>query len=60
VAEREFDWVLQCPCGSTLEAASEDGIVDIAFAHLREMHPEMVESYQREHILFMAEKYGRG
>ena len=35
---------------------TEDGIVDVGFAHLREEHPDMVDDYEREHILFMAIK----
>ena len=55
--ERQFDWVLRCPCGTVLEAGSEDAIVEVSLEHLRERHPDM--HYEREHILFMAEKYGR-
>ena len=28
-----------------------------AFAHLREAHPDMADEYEREHILFMAQKF---
>ena len=55
-AERKYEWALHCPCGTTLLAPSEDEIVDVSFAHLREKHPDMADHYEREHILFMAVK----
>jgi predicted small metal-binding protein len=51
----ELDWVLNCPCGTRLEAGSEDEIVEVSLKHLREKHPDM--EYERHHILFMAESY---
>jgi hypothetical protein len=59
MTEREYYWLLRCPCGDALEGASEDEIVDVAFAHLREKHPDMAEEYEREHILFMAQRFVR-
>jgi predicted small metal-binding protein len=56
---RRYEWVLNCPCGESLTGASEDEIVDVSFAHLREKHPDMADTYEREHILFMATKYVR-
>ena len=50
---------LPCPCGVSLEGSSEDEIVEVAFAHLRDKHPDMAESYEREHVLFMAIKLRR-
>jgi hypothetical protein len=35
-AERQYEWVLFCPCGTRLAAPSEDDIVEVSFAHLRE------------------------
>ena len=58
-AERQYEWVLFCPCGTRLAAPSEDDIVEVSFAHLREAHPDMADEYEREHILFMAVKYRR-
>ena len=55
----EFEYVLRCPCGTALTCATEDEIVDVAFAHLREQHPDMADEYEREHILFMSVKYRR-
>jgi hypothetical protein len=57
--EAEYEYVLRCPCGTSLTGASEDEIVDVSFAHLREAHPDMAHDYEREHILFMAVKYKR-
>jgi hypothetical protein len=57
--EPSYQWVLDCPCRERLRGDSEDEIVEVAFAHLAEKHPDMAESYEREHILFMAVKYRR-
>jgi predicted small metal-binding protein len=54
MTESEFHYVLSCPCGERLTGDSEDEIVETSFAHLREKHPDMADSYEREHILFMA------
>jgi hypothetical protein len=54
---RKYRWVLRCPCGAALTGSSEDEIVDVSFAHLREKHPGMADDYEREHILFMAQKF---
>jgi hypothetical protein len=56
-SEPEYQYLLRCPCGTNLTGATEDDIVEVAFAHLREKHPEMIDDYEREHILFMAVKY---
>jgi predicted small metal-binding protein len=52
----EFYYVLDCPCGTTLTGDTEDEIVDVAFAHLNEQHPDMADHYEREHVLFMARR----
>jgi len=52
----EFHYVLSCPCGATLTGLTEDEIVEVSFAHLREKHPQMADEYEREHILFMARR----
>jgi len=54
-----FHHVLTCPCGDTLTAATEDEIVEVSFAHLRERHPELAGDYGREHILAMAQRLVR-
>jgi hypothetical protein len=55
----QFHWVLDCPCGATLTGSTEDEIVQVAFAHLREKHPDLADDYEREHILFMARRLVR-
>lgn len=55
----QYYYRLQCPCGETLTGDTEDDIVEVSFAHLREKHPDMAEEYEREHILFMAIKLRR-
>jgi hypothetical protein len=52
----QYEYLLECPCGITLEATSEDEIVERSFAHLREVHPAMADTYERHHILFMARR----
>ena len=59
MSEREYYWLLRCPCGTSLEGSSEDDIVEKSFEHLREKHPDMADEYEREHILFMAQKFVR-
>ena len=54
--ELEFHYVLDCPCGTTLTGDTEDDIVDVSFAHLREKHQDMADDYERDHILFMARR----
>jgi len=54
--ELEFHYVLDCPCGQTLTGDTEDDIVDVSLAHLREQHPDKADVYEREHILFMARR----
>jgi len=56
---REYVWLLRCPCGTTVEASSEEEIVERSFAHLRDAHPDKADEYEREHILFMAQKFVR-
>jgi len=59
VDDAGYEWVLQCPCGTRLSGATEDEIVDVSFAHLSELHPDMADAYEREHVLFMAVKFRR-
>ena len=54
--ELQFHYVLDCPCGQVLTGDTEDDIVEVAFAHLREQHPDMADGYEREHVLFMARR----
>ena len=55
--ELQFHYILDCPCGARLTGDTEDDIVEVSFAHLREKHPDMADEYEREHILFMAQKF---
>ena len=55
-SERTYEYVLQCPYGARLSGATEDEIVDVSNAHLAELHPDLVDSYERHHILFMARR----
>lgn len=52
--ERQYHYVLRCPCGTSLTGDTEDDIVEVSFAHLRAEHPDMADEYAREHVLFMA------
>ena len=56
MSDLEFHYVLNCPCGQMLTGDTEDDIVEVASAHLREKHPDMADTYEREHILFMAQR----
>jgi hypothetical protein len=58
-SEDDLHYLLRCPCGAALQGDTEDDIVEVGFAHLREQHPEMANDYEREHILFMAIKVRR-
>jgi hypothetical protein len=58
--ELQFHWVLTCPCGETLTGDTEDEIVEVAFAHLRAEHPDMADAYERDHVLFMAQRLVKG
>ena len=55
-----FEYVLQCPCGTTLRSPTEDGIVEVSFAHLEAEHPDLAPTYGREHALFMAVRLRKG
>ncbi len=45
---------LHCPCGEHITGRDEDGLVEKALEHLREVHPELADTYSREEILFVA------
>jgi hypothetical protein len=53
-APRQYHYVLRCPCGKSLTGDTEDDIVEVSFRHLGAEHPDMAETYEREHVLFMA------
>jgi hypothetical protein len=43
-----------CPCGEPLSGPTENELVNVAYAHLRSAHPELVNKYSREDILSLA------
>jgi predicted small metal-binding protein len=45
---------LACPCGEMVRGEDEDDLVAKAEAHLRDKHPDKVDDYTRDMILFMA------
>jgi hypothetical protein len=45
--------LLQCPCGEEITGADDDEIVINAKQHLADVHPDLADEYEREHILFM-------
>jgi hypothetical protein len=58
--ELEFHYVLNCPCGEVLTGLTEDEIVEVSLTHLRGAHPDMADTYEREHVLFMARRVVKG
>ena len=54
MAERSKSIRLQCPCGVTLVAETEDELVELANQHLMEEHPDLAGKYAREQILLLA------
>ena len=47
--------VVHCPCGTDVEAETDDALVENVEAHIVADHPDMVGKYSREQILGMAE-----
>ena len=46
--------VVHCPCGTDVEAETEDELVTKVEAHVQQDHPDMVGQMSREQILEMA------
>ena len=46
--------VIDCPCGETVTAESDDELVSQVEAHVQDKHPEMVGTMSREQVLAMA------
>ena len=46
--------VVHCPCGTDVEGATDDQLVENVQKHIDSDHPEMVGKYSREQILEMA------
>jgi hypothetical protein len=56
--ERSYEYVLQCPwCAPHRRDRGRHrrGV----HGHLAELHPDLADTYERHHILFMAVKYRR-
>ena len=49
-------YVINCDCGYTVTAESEDELVANAEAHIADAHPEMEGKVSREDFLAMAEQ----
>jgi predicted small metal-binding protein len=45
---------LHCPCGEHIVAEDEEELVRLTQAHLTEEHPQLVDRYTRDDILWMA------
>ena len=50
--------VVNCECGETVRADSEDELVQQVEAHVSDAHPDMVDKLSRDDILAMAEDEG--
>jgi len=48
--------VINCECGETVRADSDDELVDKVQRHVGEAHPELVGKMSREDVLAMAEE----
>jgi len=48
--------VINCECGQTVRAESDDELVDKVQRHVGEAHPELVGKMSREDVLAMAEE----
>jgi predicted small metal-binding protein len=47
---------VNCPCGETVRADTDDELVTNVEAHVRDKHPDMVDTMTREQILGMAQE----
>jgi hypothetical protein len=48
---------VHCPCGTVVEGADDDSLVENVQAHVASDHPEMVDKFSREQILEMAHEH---
>jgi len=46
--------VVHCACGKTVEAETDDELVEAVQAHVAADHPELVDEFTREKILELA------
>lgn len=49
-------YVINCDCGYTVRADTEDELITNAEAHIQDAHPDMVGQVSREQLLEMAEQ----
>jgi predicted small metal-binding protein len=49
--------VVHCPCGTDVEAETDDELVAKVEEHVKDDHPEMVGQMSREQILEMAHEH---
>ncbi|HET7735563.1 MAG TPA: hypothetical protein VFK52_06290 [Nocardioidaceae bacterium] len=47
--------IIRCECGYVVHGSSDQELVVNATAHMREMHPDIVDSVRAEDLLGMAE-----
>jgi predicted small metal-binding protein len=48
--------VINCECGSTVDAGDDDTLVSRVEAHVQQVHPDLVGTMSRDDILAMAEE----
>jgi predicted small metal-binding protein len=48
--------VINCECGQTVRADTDDELVAMVEGHVRQDHPELVGKLSREDVLAMAEQ----
>jgi predicted small metal-binding protein len=48
--------VINCDCGYVVKGETEDELVTVAEAHIRDAHPDMVGKVSREDLLAQAEE----
>lgn len=48
--------VINCECGETVRAETDDELVDKVQRHVGEAHPELVGKMSRDDVLAMAEE----
>jgi len=42
--------VINCECGKTLRAETDDEVIGLAEAHIRENHPDLVGAVSRDQL----------
>lgn len=49
-------WVVDCECGESVRADSEDSLVSAVEGHVVAKHPDMVGTLTRDDVLAMAQQ----